>query len=140
LKPPDPPTFFLDRCLGKETIASAMRSAGALVQVHDDNFAPDAKDEEWLVEVGAKGWVVLTKDKRFQNRTLEIRAIARSNVRVFKLTAGSIQGVEMAEIFVKVIRKISGVARSNRSPFIATVSKSGRVRIEFTAARLKRYR
>lgn len=50
--------------------------------------SPDAKDQDWLLEVGNRQWVVLTKDKRFQNRVLELTAIVRSKARVFKLTAG----------------------------------------------------
>lgn len=106
--------------------------------MHDDNFARDAKDQDWLAEVGKRGWVVLTKDKRFQNRDLELQAVASSKVAVFMLTAGSIQGSEMADIFVRSIVKIGNVAKSNRRPFIATVSRSGRVRVVINAARLRR--
>ena len=35
---------------------------------------------------GNRGWLVLTKDRKFHNRILEITAIARSKARVFKLT------------------------------------------------------
>lgn len=47
-----PVTFFLDRSLGKEIVAEALRVAGAHVEIHDDRFPPDAKDEDWLNEVG----------------------------------------------------------------------------------------
>jgi predicted nuclease of predicted toxin-antitoxin system len=91
------------------------------VEVHDSHFPSNAKDEDWLLEIGNRGWVVLTKDRKFHNRILEITAIARSNARVFKLTAANLQGTEMAAIFVKAIRKIAPVAASNRGPSIATV-------------------
>ena len=108
--------FFIDRSIGKHTIASALRAAGAKVEVHDDHFPPDAKDQDWLFEVGRKAWIVLTKDKRFQNRILELKAIARSRARVFKLTAGTLQGPEMAVIFVKAMRKMERTALSNSGP------------------------
>jgi hypothetical protein len=47
LKRPEAPTFFLDRSLGKNLVAEALRTAGVQVEVHDDHFAPDAKDEDW---------------------------------------------------------------------------------------------
>ncbi|PYX74168.1 MAG: hypothetical protein DMG72_10930 [Acidobacteria bacterium] len=140
MKQPEPLTFFLDRSLGKQTVAGALRNAGVLAEVHDDHFAPDAKDQEWLPEVGKRRWIVLTKDRRFHNRLLEITAIARSNVRVFKLTASGIQGQEMASIFVHAIRKISRVAIGNPAPFIATVTRSGAVSVVLSAAKLKRYK
>ena len=34
------------------------------VEIHDDHFAPDAKDEEWLTVVGRKEWIVITRDER----------------------------------------------------------------------------
>ena len=56
------------------------------VEAHDSHFPSNAKDEDWLLEIGNRGWLVLTKDRKFHNRILEITAIARSNARVFKLT------------------------------------------------------
>ena len=76
MKQPEQLTFFLDRSLGKEVIAKALRDNGILVEVHDHHFPSDAKDEVWLAEVGSRGWIVLTKDRRFHNRVLEIAAIA----------------------------------------------------------------
>jgi predicted nuclease of predicted toxin-antitoxin system len=139
LKRRDVVIFFIDRSLGKHTIAAALRAAGAKVEVHDDHFPPDAKDQDWLFEVGRKAWIVLTKDKRFQNRILELKAIARSRARVFKLTAGTLQGPEMAVIFVKAMRKMERTALSNSGPFIATVTRNGKVRLVMNASKLIRY-
>ncbi|MGH8068644.1 MAG: hypothetical protein ACRERE_26115 [Candidatus Entotheonellia bacterium] len=33
------------------------------VHVHDDHFSPNARDEEWLSEVGRRQWVVLTRTR-----------------------------------------------------------------------------
>jgi uncharacterized protein with PIN domain len=61
--------FFLDRNLGTKQVAEALRQAGAIVEIHNDYFLPDANDEEWLPEVGKRGWIVLTKDDRIRYRT-----------------------------------------------------------------------
>lgn len=140
MKQPDQPTFFLDRSLGKQLIANALREIGVSVEVHDDHFPSNAKDEDWLSEVGRRGWVVLTKDRRFHTRELELTAIANSKTRVFKLTAANIQGSDMARIFVQAIRKISRVAIGNSTPFIATVSRSGVVRVVLSSRNLRKYR
>src|SRR3954469_18720819 len=58
---PEPWIFFIDRSLGGQVVAEALRAAGEQVEVHDDHFARDASDETWLGAVGAKGWVVLSK-------------------------------------------------------------------------------
>ena len=50
--PPDEPTLFLDRSLGKHIIADRLRSEGIKVEVHDDHLPADAPDEDWLALVG----------------------------------------------------------------------------------------
>jgi hypothetical protein len=37
-KLPESPILFLDRSLGKKTVAEALRGIGAKVEVHDDHF------------------------------------------------------------------------------------------------------
>ena len=125
MKPPDPFVVFLDRSLGKHVIATALRTVGFQVEVHDDHFTADAKDEQWLTEVGRKGWVVLTKDKKIKYRVVELRAVVATNAKVFTLTAGSVQGSEMADIFIKAIPKIKAYVESNAPPFIVRISKVG---------------
>ncbi|HWY53983.1 MAG TPA: hypothetical protein VNZ03_05940 [Terriglobales bacterium] len=125
MKPPDPFIVFLDRSLGKQVIATTLRIAGFQVEVHDDHFSPDAKDELWLTEVGRKGWIVLTKDKKIKYRMVELAAVVAANAKVFTLTAGSVQGSEMATIFVKAISKIKAYVEANTPPYIVRISKAG---------------
>jgi hypothetical protein len=66
-----PITFFIDRCLGSKKVADALRNAGLTVEIHDAHFAPDALDVDWLPQVGARQWVVLTKDANISRRTSE---------------------------------------------------------------------
>jgi predicted nuclease of predicted toxin-antitoxin system len=125
LKPPDPFVVFLDRSLGKQVIATALRTAGFQVEFHDDHFSADAKDEQWLTEVGRKSWVVLTKDKKIKYRVVELAAVVAANAKVFTLTAGSVQGSEMAAIFIKAMPKIEAYVEANAPPFIVRISKAG---------------
>src|SRR5436190_7425287 len=89
-KPPEAIVFFLDRSLGKKTVAEALRKAGARVEVHDDHFDQDVSDETWLTEAGKQNWVVLTKDRRIRFRLTERTALINAGVRAFVLTAGDI--------------------------------------------------
>ena len=126
-KPPEPFVFFLDRSIGKVIVATALREIGAKVVVHDDQFRHNTKDENWLKGIEKKGWIVLTKDKRIRYRPREREALMQAEVRAFVLTAGNIDGTEMAEIFVKALPKIRRFAVKYSPPFIATVSRSGSV-------------
>ncbi len=105
-KPRESLTFFLDRALGNKVIANALRATGADVRVHSDHFAQDARDEEWLAQVGQQGWIILTKDTRIRYRTIERNALMNARVRAFVLVSGNLSGQEMAKIFVKALPAI----------------------------------
>lgn len=124
---PQSTVFFVDRCLGSKTVPQALRKSGAIVEFHDDHFAKDAKDTEWLPEVGKKGWIVLTKDAHIGKRTLERIAVTRAGIRMFVLASQNLSGADMAEIFKQAIRAMQEFAQANPAPFIAKVYREGRV-------------
>ena len=120
-------TFFLDRSLGRKIVAQALRDAGATVVVHDDRFPPDASDEDWLREVGQRGWVVLTKDKMIRYRDIERVAMARAGARAFVLRGKNLNGPEMGEVFVKALPAMIRFLAKRRSPFVATITSSSTI-------------
>ncbi len=131
-KPHKPLVFFLDRNLGTKHVAHALRAAGATVEVHNDHFPPDAKDEIWLPEVGKRGWVVLTKDDRIRYRPTERAAVISARVALFALSSGNLNGEDMAQAFVAALPRMSRVLAKHRPPLIAKVTRSGDVSIVFT--------
>ena len=120
---PEPIVFFVDRSLGRE-LGKALIDAGAEVRLHDDIFAPDVPDQNWLEQVGQYGWVVLTKDKNIRLRRLEIEALIAAKVRAFVLTSGNLTGEEMSQIFVRNLSKIIALVETNAPPFIAKVTRT----------------
>jgi predicted nuclease of predicted toxin-antitoxin system len=126
---PNTPVLFLDRSIGKRKVAAALRGAGMVVEVHDDHFPADARDEDWLQVVGEREWIVLTKDKHIRHRAVEREALREAKVRAFVLTAGNVNGDEMAEICLQALPNILRCAATNSPPFLATVTKGGFVSI-----------
>ena len=123
-----PLVFFLDRNLGRYTIAEALREAGADVEIHDDHFPNDAKDEEWLREVARRGWVILTKDKRIRYRSNERTALMQADGRAFVIIAqGDISAHIVAEILVRALPSIRRFVTRHTPPFIAKVTRSSKV-------------
>ena len=57
--------YFTDRDLGKR-FGEILKAGGLTVERHGDHFAPDTPDEAWLAEVGRRGWIVLTHDRRIR--------------------------------------------------------------------------
>ena len=128
-KPPDEPTFFIDRSLGCIQVPEAFRQAGIDFIPHHALFQADAKDEEWLSKAGEKGWVVLTKDDKIRYRPLERMALMGAGVAAFILSARNIKAAEMASIFIRALPKIKRLLKKTKRPFIARVTRSGDVSI-----------
>jgi hypothetical protein len=117
--------------VGKNVVPSALRQAGATCHVHDDHFAVDAPDGDWLKGVGAAGWVVITKDTRIRYREPERAALIAAKVRAFVFTTADLNGAEMADRVVKALPAIARLCHRMPAPFIARIGKGGRVNLLF---------
>jgi len=115
--------------LGQKVIAQKLGQSGVVVEIHDDHFPQNAQDEDWISEVGKRGWVVLTKDDRIRYRPAALDAYRRHNVRVFIFGTGEMKAQEMADAFVKALPKICRFAVRKTAPFFARISRSGGVSI-----------
>lgn len=127
-KPLESRVFFVDRSLGKHVVAQALRLAGATVEVHDDRFPPDATDEEWLADVGKKGWIVLTKDNRLRYHSREKATLLRWGVKAFILTARNLKGDEIAGAFAAALPRINNFLERHTKACIVAVSRDGTLR------------
>jgi hypothetical protein len=129
VKLPEPYTYFVDRSLGRGIVVERLRAAGETVHAHDDYFAPNTPDIRWLADVGARGWVVLTKDKNIRGNELERRALVGAGVACFMLGRGDLTGLAMAEAFVGGLPLIRKAVRRFAVPLVASLSASGSVRV-----------
>ena len=126
--PPEQLVFFVDRCLGRKIVPSALMQAGEEVRMHDDFFPQNATDPDWLKVAGQKGWVVVTKDKHIRHRGLETQALLAAGVRAFVLTGrGDKSGEEIGQIFAKALPKIKRGCAKWDAPFIAVVTRDSDV-------------
>ena len=118
-------TFFLDRNLGRKWVAEALRQAGARVEIHDDHFAADAPDEEWLALCGERNWTVLTLDYRIRYRVSELEALKRNKTKAFLIArAGQMNREELSGLLVRGLPKFV-VLSLTPAPFAYRVSPSG---------------
>ncbi len=126
---PEPWTFFIDRSVGGRIVAEALLTAGETVEIHDDHFAKDAPDVEWLAAVGAKGWIVLSKDDRIRLNEMERHALQSAGVAAFFLGRSDLTGPQMAAIVVGALQTMRRALRRFDVPFIARISSSGEVSV-----------
>jgi predicted nuclease of predicted toxin-antitoxin system len=125
-------TFFIDRSLGQEQVIRALKAQGATVERHDDHFAKDAPDPEWLAEVGARGWIVISKDKRIRYRGAERAAVHGAKIGLFIFIGGNMTGPQLAARIASALMQMVLVVETQERPFIATISKAGIVKVRDT--------
>lgn len=112
--------FFTDRNLGVQ-FPDILKAAGLLIEKHDDHFPAYTSDEEWLVEIGRRGWFAISKDKNIGRKPNELNAVMNSGVGLFIVVGGEIRHKELAENFVACRSKIQRFLKKNNPPFIAKV-------------------
>lgn len=96
------------------------------VRAHLEIFRQGAPDEEWLPEVGRRGWVLITLDTRLRYNRLEQQAIREHKVPAFVLVGGK-SHEEKADVFLAARARVEKLLEKNRPPFIAKVYAGGRV-------------
>src|SRR5208282_770372 len=129
---PEDFVLYLDENLHNcRPILDALAQHGVRYERHGSHFPPGTEDTTWLPSVGNNGWLLLTKDKRIRFNELEKAAIQRHRVREFYFTSGNYSGADMAVTLVAALREMGNFCRWYDRPFIASISKSGKVSLRF---------
>jgi hypothetical protein len=117
-------------------VAAALNARGVLFELHRDNFAHDAPDEEWLPVVGERGWVILTRDAAMRHISMERGALEAVGARQFVVRGGHLAGAQIVAILGAAWNRIDQLAHRGGGGFIAHVTKSGvKVVLEFDRAK-----
>ena len=124
--------YFTDRDLGLQ-FPKILQDAGLAVERHRDHFAPDAKDEQWLAFVGAKGWVALTHNSRIRYTPNEKDAVISHGVRLLVII-GRAPYPELAKAFVATRLRIEAFLQKHEPPFIAKVYRASPAELAKNAA------
>jgi hypothetical protein len=126
-----PLTFFFDRCFGQKLpklISGASPPFG--VEWHDkqgSSFPQDATDDEWLSVVGAKGWIVLTHDKKFHVDSVALQAVRQHKVACFYIGGGAYPVWNKFVLFARAYRVMMNRIENQPAPYIFRVSDNGHV-------------
>lgn len=115
-------TYFTDRDLGNR-FGEILKGAGLTVERHADHFAHDTPDEVWLAEIGKRGWIALTHDRRIRYKPNERDAVVRHGVALLVIV-GNAPFPELAHAFVATIPRIEHFFASHQAPFIAKVYRT----------------
>lgn len=99
-----------------------------MASVYGEERAQRLSDEEWLLDAGRHGWVVLMKDDAIRRRPAERDALQQAGVRAFCLTNAQLRGAEQAERFTANVNRILRQARQP-GPYIFGVYPNGLKRL-----------
>jgi len=111
-------TLFFDRDMGR-TIPEALRALDLDVERHDDHLDPRTKDEQWLEEIGRRGWPVISRDQRLLRNQSARRALADNKVGCFVLFgAGNKPRWFAVRIIARNWDDIEHPCRSENRPFL----------------------
>ena len=126
--PPELPTLFLDRNLGKNIVSERLRAEGVDIEVHDDHFAIDAPDEEWIGSVARRGWVAVTRDRNIRYRTHEMNSIRENAARVIVIRMKAATGEAIAEVLCRSMSRIARFVTATPAPFVVAITSNGALR------------
>jgi len=111
--------YFTDRDLGKQ-FPQILRDAGLTVERHDDHFKPWTPDEDWLAEVGKRGWIAISHDRRIRYKPNELEAVIAHRVALLVLI-GKATSQELARAFLATRPTIERFVEKQTPPYIAKV-------------------
>lgn len=124
-KPPKGFTLYLDHNLDYDELAEKLDRAGIRFRRHREFFPGSTPDTELLRKVGQKKWILVTFDKKQRTRFLEKKLIEQFRIREFVFTSNEI--ADPGDLLVKANRQMRNLCKKHEGPFVASISKSGKV-------------
>src|SRR3954447_14055367 len=117
--------IFIDRSIPRG-VARALQNVRDDVLWFEDRFKHDTKDVQWLLQVGAWGWLVITRDKRIRSRRYERQEVVDAKVGMFCLTQGTDPTRwEYLKLLAKTLDEMERLFTVTPRPFIFAVDKDG---------------
>lgn len=116
-----------------------LSGAGLAVERHGDHFRPDCPDEEWLAEIGRRGWVGVTHDQQIRYKVNERDAVIRHGVPLL-VAVGKATPPDLARSFVATRRKIERFLLRTPAPLIArSIAPARRSQNDAAPGRVERW-
>jgi hypothetical protein len=112
--------LLFDRGLGA-ALPHALRELGVEAEAHADLFADGTPDEEWLAAAAARGWVVVTGDRRVGTVPAAREPVRRAAVGCFVLAAAGRTRLEQVAVVSRAWSRMQDVAARLPPPFICSV-------------------
>lgn len=120
--------IFIDRSIPKG-VADALKAVRDDVRWLEDEFRHDTKETVWLHEIGKRGWLVVSRDKKIRTRPGERRALLDAGVGCFILAQKQIlTRWDYLRLLAVTLDEMQRVFASTPKPFIYTVGRTGQLK------------
>lgn len=117
----------MDRSLGSKSLPRALEDLGEGLVVHTlrslyggEDKAQWVKDERWLADLAAHGWLRFTKDD-VTKVPVQLEAMIQAKTRVFWLPERSLKGPDQNEYFTFNIERILNRAARRPGPYVVSL-------------------
>jgi hypothetical protein len=121
--------IFFDRSIPRgvaEAVKQVREDACWLEDVFEEGWI---KDREWIPEVGARGWLVISKDKKIRTRPEERRAIKENDVGCFILNYRQpLNRWEILKLVTSTLDEMEEKFANTPRPFMYLIDRNGRFR------------
>jgi hypothetical protein len=116
-------TVFIDRSFGGHRLAGILRKVGFEIRVHKDFFKDDEDDDVWIPDVKARGWVILSSDKRIARDPLNVQAVLTSKAQVVMSSDNNTLPEFWGAAFITGRMKINDLLDRNPGPAYIKMSQ-----------------
>ncbi len=106
-----------------------LRAEGYVAHIQHETFGSGTLDVEWLPEVGSRGWILITKDKKIRKNEIEKSALRQAGIRAFVLTGAGLRGDEQARVLKDALPVMLRLLGRRAAVFIARVTAASRVEL-----------
>lgn len=97
------------------------------IRQHEGTFLKEMPDDQWLADIGRRGWFVVGHDHMLHRRANELQAIRQHNIGVFYLWGANATRWEKMLTFARAYHRIIQAANDTPRPFVYRVHQNGRL-------------
>lgn len=112
-------------------LVDALQQRGRLVHTQRQVFPDGTPDRIWIPDVAQRGWIIVTRDRRLQDRHLEWMAFRRAKARVVWFKGDRAAGSDIVDGFLAALPQLDQLMSDLQPPYIIKVTPSGHAEIVY---------
>ena len=109
---------------------------GFEVELHKNYFVDDADDDQWIPEVAARQWVILSGDKRLSVEPVNKDAVKASKAQVLLVTDTNSLSEQWAASIIVGRRRIQELLEKHPGPVFIKIGKDAREHVNVAKSHL----